>query len=115
MERLIELLTRIDLRLACIEKILAKPPVADALTKGAYSCNELSELSQIYGVKKYRPFTIRLACKDGRIPEATKQECGSWSVPRQAVMRILEEGMPPERRNGDADRSEMHSLDRTGS
>lgn len=100
MTELAEVLKRIDLRLANIEHVLAAPKLAELISRPRYSCSEMAKLSEMYGVKKYRPFTVRLACKDRRIPDAEKLEDGSWAIPRQAVLRILEEGIPPERRNG---------------
>ncbi len=100
MNEILQTLNRIESRLVAIENMIAKPAINEALCKSVYSCSEISELSQLYGVKSYRPFTVRLACKDRRIPEAEKREDGFWTVPRNAVIRILEQGMPPERRKG---------------
>jgi hypothetical protein len=99
MDQIIDCLRNIEKRLASIERFLTKPDLAEALAKGAYSVDEVAELTQVYGVKSYRSFTVRLACKDERIPEATKLENGKWVIPREAVLRILQEGFPPERRN----------------
>lgn len=91
-------LKRIEQRLIAIEAVLTKPAVNEALVKAMYSCAEISELSQVFGLKKYRPYTVRLACSDGRVPEADKRDDGAWTIPREAVLRILNEGLPPERR-----------------
>jgi len=110
MTELAELLKSIDRRLATIEYVLAAPRLAEVISKPRYSCSETAKLSEMYGVKKYRPFTVRLACKDHRIPDADKLEDGSWAIPRQAVLRILEEGIPPERRNGTGSATDAEPL-----
>jgi hypothetical protein len=93
-----ELLKRIDDRLTSIECRLANPKLTDLVTKPFYSCAEVAELTQKHGTKKAKPFTVRLACKDRRIPEAYREEDRTWRIPREAVLRILSEGIPPERR-----------------
>lgn len=100
MDEMLEFLKRIEHRLATIETLMAKPQLNELVCKPSYSCSEVSELSQTLGVRAYRPYTIRLACNDGRLPEASKREDGSWAIPREAVLRVLSEGLPPERRNG---------------
>lgn len=100
MDELLEYLKRIDQRLATIETLMAKPRVSELVCKPSYSCSEVAELSRTLGVKKYRPYTVRLACSDGRVPEADKREDGTWALPRGAVLRVLSEGLLPERRNG---------------
>jgi hypothetical protein len=87
-------------RLESIETLLETQDGTGPLRKSNYSCAETARLTEKHGIRKYRPFTIRLACSDGRIPEADKLENGSWRIPQFAVYRILEEGIPPERRNG---------------
>jgi hypothetical protein len=106
MNETIEILKRIESefiavrsRLGAIEHLLAKPILADVLIKSHYSCSEVADLTQLYGTKKAKPFTVRLASKDGRIPEASKVDDGSWHIPKAAVERILSEGIPPERRS----------------
>ncbi len=94
-----DLLKTILERLDCIETLLETRDGAGPLRKSNYSCSETARLTEKYGIRKYRPFTIRLACSDGRIPEADKLENGNWRIPQAAVYRILEEGIPPERRN----------------
>ena len=96
--QIIDCLKSIEKHLAAIERFIAKPKLGEVLVKGAYSVEELAELTHTHGVKSYQPFTVRLACKDARIPEATKLEGGKWVIPREAVLRILQEGLPPERR-----------------
>ena len=103
MDDMLEFLKRIENRLATIETLMAKPRINDVVCKEGYSCSEVSELSQTLGIRKYRPYTVRLACSDERVPEATKREDGSWVIPRQAVLRILHDGLPPERRKGITD------------
>lgn len=98
MTETIFILKRIEEHLACIERQLGRTPLSEALAKPAYSCRELAQLSQSHGVQSYREFTIRLACNDGRVPEAHKCDNGTWSIPRDAVLRLLENGLPPERR-----------------
>jgi hypothetical protein len=95
---ILDLLKNIDDRLALLEQHLSKPRLGELLVKGAYSCDEVAALTATHGVKRYRPFTLRLACNDSRIPEATKLSNGKWVIPREAVLRILNEGVPPERR-----------------
>lgn len=99
MSEIVELLKRIEARLCTIEQSLARPSLTDLLQKSHYSCAEVAELTQCYGTKKAKTFTVRLACSDGRIPEAAKAEDGNWRIPRDAVARILSEGLPPERRS----------------
>jgi hypothetical protein len=96
----IDLLKSINERLELILQHLTHTPLSEALAKSAYSCRELARLSQTHGVQSYAEFTIRLACNDGRVPEATKRENGTWSIPREGALRILQDGLPPERRNG---------------
>lgn len=105
MNEISELLKRVetgfaslDRRLATIEQSLTRPNLGEILIKSHYSCNEVADLTQKYGTKKVKAFTIRLACADQRIPDALKAEDGSWRIPREAVLRILGEGTPPERR-----------------
>ena len=98
MHDLAEALQRIDARLASIEAIVSRRPVTEVVCKEAYSCSQVAALTSEFGITKYRPFTVRLACGDGRIPEAEKLDNGQWRVPRSAVLRILAEGIPPERR-----------------
>ena len=94
-----EVLKSIDRRLASIEGRLARLQQQDTLTKASYSCDETAQLTSEHGIRTYRPFTIRLACKDGRIPEAEKLENGNWRIPKDAVQRVLDEGIPPEQRH----------------
>jgi hypothetical protein len=98
MSALIELLKSLDDRLGRIELSLTKPKLGDQLVKSHYSCAEVAELSRQFGTKAAKPFTVRLACGDGRIPEAEKFADGQWRIPKQAVQRILDVGVPPERR-----------------
>lgn len=84
--------------LETIELFIARPQLADMLTKGEYSVNEVARLTGPYGVRKSAPYTVRLACLDGRIPEAKRNESGHYRIPREAVLRILKDGIPPERR-----------------
>ena len=72
----------------------------EMLVKSLYSISNTSQLTESYGIKAYRPYTIRKACSDGRISEAQKLDDGkTWAIPREALLRILDEGIPPERRN----------------
>lgn len=98
MAEIANILNRIEQRLATIETVVAKPDLIEVVNRPAYSCNELSELTKVYGLQAYKPFTIRLACSDGRLSDAEKRENGSWAVPREAVLRVLRQGLPPERR-----------------
>ena len=110
MSEIVEVLKSIDRRLAMIQQLMARPSLGDVANKSSYSCAQVAELTQSHGLKKYRPFTIRLACKDGRIPDAEKREDGSWAIPREAVLRILQEGIPPERRYALVGRPEEPAL-----
>ena len=89
---------RIEARLNAIESILADKSSQNVLRKSAYSYTEVAKLSAEYGIRAYRPFTIRLACSQGGIPEAEKLENGAWRIPRDAVLCLLNTGIPPERR-----------------
>ena len=80
MNEILTLLSRIDVRLATIETLVTKPQLNEVLCKPTYSCSEVAELTQQYGVKRYRPFTIRLACKDDRIPDSDKLDGGVWAL-----------------------------------
>lgn len=93
-----KLLKTIAEKLGLIADLLGKPPLQDALVKQFYSCGEVSKLTKIYGSQSYEAFTIRLACSGGRIPEASKRSNGNWAVPKKAVQRILEHGIPAEQR-----------------
>jgi len=100
-EELEPLLKRIDHRLASIERQLAgNRPLSELVSRDQYSCAEVAELSQTHGIQAYKPYTIRLACNEGRIPDAQKLDNGGWRIPRMAVVRVLEEGIPPQRRKG---------------
>ena len=104
-ENLEPLLKRIDQRLASIERQLAgNQPLMEVVSRDQYSCNDVAQLSQTHGLQSYQPYTIRLACNEGRIPEALKMENGGWRIPRITVVRILEKGIPPQRRNGNISR-----------
>lgn len=98
MNEVVELLKSIDRRLATIEMVIAKPDLSEVLVKGDYTTEEVAALTQQYGTKKAENFTVRLACNDRRIPEAFKNESGFWRIPRPAVMKIMQSGIPPERR-----------------
>lgn len=98
MSELIQLLKSLDSRLARIELSVSKPNLNEAIVKSHYSCAEVAELTQQFGTKAAKPFTVRLACSDGRIPEAEKFDDGHWRIPRDVVLRVLSVGLPPERR-----------------
>lgn len=98
MSQFLELLKRLDSRVANIELSLNKPKLSDVLKKTHYSCAEVAELTQRFGTKRAKEFTVRLACSAGRIPEAQKFPDGRWRIPQAAVERILSVGLPPERR-----------------
>ena len=99
MDALLEAIKTIEHRLSSIERHLAGAQ-GNLLHKPWYSCREVADLTATDGVTAYRPFTVRYACNDGRIPQAEKLDNGTWTIPRDAVERILREGLPPERRNG---------------
>ena len=102
MNEMIEALKRIESRLDAIERSIARPTLNDVLIKANYSCAEVAELTQQYGTKKASTYTVRLAYSEGRIPQVRKAEDGSWRVPRESVLHILSEGIPPERRQRSA-------------
>ena len=92
-------LQNIERRLSRIEELIATPSKVEALSRSNFSVTEVAVVCEAYGIKSYAEYTIRKACSDGRIPEANKLDDGkTWAVPREAVLRILEEGFPPERR-----------------
>ncbi|MCA9166490.1 MAG: hypothetical protein KDB23_02425 [Planctomycetales bacterium] len=94
----IEVLKRIEKRLSLIEEKLSAVDVASELDRDVYSCEDVSKLTGAHGLQRYAPYSIRLACSDGRIPDAYKRHNGRWAIPKAAVLRILGEGVPPERR-----------------
>jgi hypothetical protein len=98
MSQIMHLLKSVDTRLARIELSLSKPNLKDALIKTHYSCADVAGLTKLFGTKPAETFTVRLACSDGRIPDAVKFDDGHWRIPRDAVLRIISEGLPPERR-----------------
>lgn len=98
MDDVVELLKRLDARLDRIEHVVLKPGLREKLEKSHYSCTEVSNLTQEHGSKKYKPFTVRLACNQGRICDAQKTDSGAWLIPKDVVLRIVCEGIPPERR-----------------
>ena len=100
MTETVTILKSIEARLEAIQQLLAKRPLSEILVKPCYSCQEVAKLSQSHGVQSYQDFTVRLACSDGRVAEAEKRANRTWSIPMSAVERILQEGLPPERRNG---------------
>lgn len=101
MEReILETLRRIESRLIQIEATVEVGESTRTVARGSYSCQEVARLTQLRGSQEYRAFTVRLACADGRIPEANKRANGRWSIPHSAIERILSEGIPPERRAG---------------
>jgi hypothetical protein len=99
MDELVNLLKDIQQRLTVIEKSLSLPDLERMLIKSHYSCRETADLTQKFGTKKAKEFTVRLACSDRRIPDAVKHDDGQWRIPRDAVLRILSDGLPPERRH----------------
>ena len=90
----------IDERLTRIEELISFSSKSEALSRQNYSVADVALLSETFGIKQYARYTVRKACSDGRIPEAEKLADGkTWSIPREAVLRILDEGFPPEHRN----------------
>lgn len=98
MSEIVEVLQQIHGTLRSIQVLLAKPKLADVVAKSQYTISEVAELTANYGITKYTDWTIRYACNEGRIPDANKLGNGQWRLPREVVMRILEEGIPPEQR-----------------
>jgi len=98
-----DVLKSIERRLESIEAKVDDQQRQEVLGKASYSCAETAGLAETHGMQGYRPFTIRLACKDGRIPEAVKLDNGNWRIPCNAVQRILDDGIPPERRDRELD------------
>jgi hypothetical protein len=95
MDEILEVMKSVESRLARIELSHNSPHLKDLLVKSHYSTKEVARLSQQHGTKPAKPFTVRLACADGRVPGAEKFEDGQWRIPRDTVMQIL----APERRN----------------
>ena len=93
-----KLLKSIAAKLELIADLLGKQPLEEALVKKFYSCGEVAKLTKIYGCQSYEAFTIRLACSNGRIADASKRTNGNWSIPKKTVLRILEHGVAPEQR-----------------
>lgn len=98
MSELLELLKSINEKLGTIERFITKPSLAEVLCKSEYTCAEVAELSIHYGTQKYGAWAIRFACLERRIPDARKLDNGQWRLPREVVVRVLQEGFPPERR-----------------
>ena len=99
MNDMVVLLKEIASSLASIDERLRHLSPDDVLTRPAYSCNEVATLSKQFGIQTYSAFTIRLAASTGRLPEAVKRANGQWMIPQVAARRILEDGLPPERRH----------------
>lgn len=112
MDQIIELLQSFELRLAAIERALTIRPLDEIVSRSNYSCDEVAKLTEQYGIKAASRYTVRQACNDGRIPDPEKNESGHWRIPREAVLRVLEEGIPPERR---ASRSHVNGSPRSRS
>lgn len=94
-----EKLDEITVRLARLEELICAPSKAEALSREVYSSTDASLLTEQFGIRTYAAYTIRRACCDGRLPEAIKADDGkTWLIPKIALSRILEEGLPPERR-----------------
>jgi hypothetical protein len=59
-----------------------------------YNVREVAEMTAKYGVTSYKPWTIRDACNQGRVPGAKRHGGRSrWLIPHAAVMSILNEGL----------------------
>lgn len=103
MDEIQQLLKSVDERLKGVDRkldqLLGETKLSDVIEKNFYSCEEVADLTQRHGTKKAKAFTVRLACSDGRIPDAEKLESGHWRIPKSAVLRILSDGIPPERRS----------------
>lgn len=95
LEDVATILRRIDKRLSTIETVLAKPDLQTVLVKDNYTVAEVADLTQVYGQQKYKTFTVRQACNRGYVDGAYKTDSGSWRVPRTAVLRVLQDGLPP--------------------
>ena len=94
-----QFLEQIEQRLCRIEELILAPSKSEALSRNVYSVAEAAELTEAYGIKQYAAYTIRRACAGRRIPDATKLDDGkTWALPKEALLRILENGLPPERR-----------------
>lgn len=105
-----ETLRTIETRLSRIEELLTASSKSEALSRNRYSVAEAAVLCEEFGVKTYAQYTIRKACSDGRIPDAEKLDDGkTWCLPREAVLRILDKGFPPERRNNNGQVAEGKS------
>jgi CHAT domain-containing protein len=81
-------LAQVKAELAQIKKMLTAQK--GEVVKEAYTVEEV--------VKKtnYKPFTIRQACNKGRIEGAYKGRDHAWRIPRNSLLDILANGLPPE-------------------
>ena len=103
MDEIAEVLKRLDERMGRIEAALQAQPPATKVNRQWYNPKEVEVLSlsrdaEFRTVGTGTGYTVRLACNDGRIPDAVKQANGKWAIPGDVVERILAEGLPPERR-----------------
>jgi len=62
--------------------------------KDTFSVEELAEMTQQNGVKSYSPYTIRKACRQGRIKAASHNK--RWLISQAEIERVLNGGLPAE-------------------
>jgi hypothetical protein len=74
---------------ALAKEIAANPPAPPRKT---LSVKQLAELTETAGVRKYSAFTIRAACRNGRI-KAEPQHNGQWLIPADVAQAVLERGL----------------------
>jgi len=83
-------------RLAAVEagitelKKLLKTKQADQEERTFYTTKEVAEATE------FSEWTIRRACKTGRIDNAEKGSDGAWRIPRAELLKIQNHGLPPE-------------------
>ena len=71
------------------KEIAANPPAPPRKT---LSVKQLAELTATAGVRKYSEFTIRAACRNGRI-KAEPQHNGQWLIPAEEADAVLDRGL----------------------
>ena len=70
-----------------IRSLLKQERAAHAADKAFCTVQEVAELT------KYKPWTIRQACNQGRI-KGKKGDDGRWRIPREEVHRLQQAGLP---------------------
>lgn len=71
------------------KEMAANPPAPPRKT---LSVRQLAELTETAGIRKYSAFTIRAACREGRI-KAEPLHNGQWLIPADVAQAVLENGL----------------------